>query len=163
MSKRNKKSNRPKTPTPNYEIFVYIEGGTTFCYPVKNMKSAREHASEIVRTGYRRTEESGFMTHYPPHSVIKVKVVSKNADVKDKPKEKGDIIVSTYLKGDMNVIESKVSSHEDAREKTHNIVLNGLFDIEEDGTATHYPPHRILKVTVDKGVKTKYHDTVSGT
>lgn len=57
-----------------HTIEIYLDTGTKFSYEVGGGEdSAREHASEIVRTGYRSatTEQ---LTWWPPHRIRKVKV-----------------------------------------------------------------------------------------
>ena len=56
------------------KIKVYIDNGLVYSYDVDSQESAREHASAIVLTGYRHVAEGSF-THYPPHRLIKVKVI----------------------------------------------------------------------------------------
>lgn len=51
---------------------------------------------------------------------------------------------------------------EQAREHVHAIVMTGYRRCV-NGTLTHYPPHRILKVKAMGNQRTEYVDTVSGT
>jgi hypothetical protein len=56
-------------------ISVYLDDGRVFDYNVPTIEKAREHASAIVKGGYRSvTAGSGVMEHYPPHRILKVKV-----------------------------------------------------------------------------------------
>lgn len=63
------------------EIQVYIDDGRVFKYNVSNESKAREHSSAIVATGYRHNPENpegeDYFEHYPPHRIMKVKVVGK--------------------------------------------------------------------------------------
>lgn len=61
---------------PKIEIFVYLDDGVVFSYEVATTTSAREHASAIVKDGYRsvQKDQPDVLTHYPPHRILKVKV-----------------------------------------------------------------------------------------
>ena len=56
-------------------ILTYVEGGMVYEYEVDSAEKAREHASEIIRTGYRHNDGAGYFVHWPPHRIIKVKVI----------------------------------------------------------------------------------------
>lgn len=62
---------------PETWIRVYMDDGRVFTYQVPNQGKAREHASAIVATGYRHVDKKDpfTMEHYPPHRIVKVKVV----------------------------------------------------------------------------------------
>ncbi len=57
------------------KVQVYLDDGRIFEYEVDTMAKAREHTSAIIKTGYRHNPGSGYMEHYPPHRLLKVKVV----------------------------------------------------------------------------------------
>lgn len=158
MSNKDKSKN---ATNDSLTISVYIEGGNVFNYDVKDLDAGKEHASEIIRTGYRHTTKKGSMTHYPPHRVIKVKIVGATPKKKDSIND-DDITVSIHIEGNI-VITEKAESNVEAREMTNDFVRVGVMKIDDDGTMTHIPPHRIIKMVVDKGVTTKYFDDVSGT
>ena len=52
-------------------VSVYLEFGVVRSYKVKSPAKAREHASAIIKTGYRYVED-GMLTHIPPHKIDKV-------------------------------------------------------------------------------------------
>lgn len=52
-------------------IRVYLDSGVVRSYEVDGPSKAREHVSEIIKTGYRYVED-GMMTHVPPHKINKV-------------------------------------------------------------------------------------------
>ena len=54
-------------------ISVYMDDGRVFEYQVTDSAKAREHASAIVRSGYRHNDGAGLFEHYPPHRILKVK------------------------------------------------------------------------------------------
>lgn len=54
------------------KIKVYMDDGRVFEYEA-DQDGAREHASEILRGGYRR-QVDGTTTFYPVHRIRKVKV-----------------------------------------------------------------------------------------
>lgn len=58
--------------TDKITIATYLDNGVVYEYDVSTPESAREHAAAIVATGYRHCAD-GFLTHYPPHRVSKVK------------------------------------------------------------------------------------------
>lgn len=52
-------------------VSVYLEFGVVRSYTVKSPAKAREHASAIIKTGYRYVED-GMLIHIPPHKIDKV-------------------------------------------------------------------------------------------
>lgn len=56
-------------------VRVYLDNGVCFEYDVIGPHKAREHASAIVFGGYRHNNGTGEFEHYPPHRILKVKVV----------------------------------------------------------------------------------------
>lgn len=56
------------------KIMTYLDDGRVFVYEVDDEHKAREHASAIVRGGYRHNDGKEF-EHYPPHRIVKVKVM----------------------------------------------------------------------------------------
>lgn len=58
----------------DYKISVYMDDGRVFEYSVANPDKGREHAAAIIATGYRHTDGDD-LEWYPPHKVVKVKVV----------------------------------------------------------------------------------------
>lgn len=65
----------------DYNINVYIDDGRVFLYQVKTESSAREHASDIVTSGYRSVTD-GCFTYYPSHRILKVKVTGGTISTK---------------------------------------------------------------------------------
>ncbi len=61
-------------------ISVYIDDGRVFFYDVVHAEKAREHASEILRSGYRHMWKEGEMEWYPVHRIRKVKIESAGMD-----------------------------------------------------------------------------------
>lgn len=63
------------------EIQVYLDDGRVFKYEVANENKAREHAAAIIATGYRHNpadpEGEDYFECYPPHRIMKVKVIGK--------------------------------------------------------------------------------------
>lgn len=57
-------------------IKTYIDNGLVYKYSVSTAESAREHSAAIVIGGYRHVGEGEF-THFPPHRILKVKVVGE--------------------------------------------------------------------------------------
>ncbi len=57
------------------KVSVYMDDGRVFEYSVASPGKGREHASKIIKTGYRHTPvgENG-LEWYPPHRIDKVKV-----------------------------------------------------------------------------------------
>lgn len=67
-----------KTP-----VQVYMDDGRVFQYTVDSPSKGREHASAIVKTGYRHTEMgSTDLEWYPPHRIVKVKVINGGESTK---------------------------------------------------------------------------------
>lgn len=60
-----------------YTIRVYLDNGVCFEYKVESSHKAREHAAAIVATGYRHNDGEGEFEHYPPHRIMKVKIIGK--------------------------------------------------------------------------------------
>ncbi len=57
------------------KISVYLDDGRVFEYSVSSPGRGREHASSIIKTGYRHTAiGDDALEWYPPHRIIKVKV-----------------------------------------------------------------------------------------
>ncbi len=57
------------------KISVYLDDGRVFEYDVATAEKGREHASKIIRYGYRHTpEETDELEWYPPARIDKVKV-----------------------------------------------------------------------------------------
>ena len=56
-----------------YKIRVYIDDGRVFVYEVIHEESVREHASAIIKDGYRHNDGKIF-EHYPPWRILKVKI-----------------------------------------------------------------------------------------
>jgi hypothetical protein len=54
------------------EIMVYLDDGRIFKYEVDSPSKVREHASAIIKGGYRHNDGEIF-EHYPPHRILKVK------------------------------------------------------------------------------------------
>jgi hypothetical protein len=56
-------------------VEVYLDDGRVFSYRVASPDKGREHASAIIKGGYRSTPRgSSDLEWYPPHRIIKVKV-----------------------------------------------------------------------------------------
>ena len=55
-------------------IQIYLDNGVVFEYTVADAVKAREHSAAIVAGGYRHNDGTTF-EHYPPHRILKVKVV----------------------------------------------------------------------------------------
>lgn len=55
-----------------YTILVYLDDGRVFSYQVSTEEKVREHASAIVKGGYRHNDGEIF-EHYPSHRILKVK------------------------------------------------------------------------------------------
>lgn len=58
------------------KIAVYIDNGNVFEYDVDSPEKAREHASAIAATGYRRVS-AGVFEHFPQHRVLKIKATGE--------------------------------------------------------------------------------------
>jgi hypothetical protein len=57
------------------KISVYLDDGRVFDYEAADPMKGREHASAIIKTGYRHTpKECEDLEWYPPHRIVKVKV-----------------------------------------------------------------------------------------
>lgn len=69
--------------------------------------------------------------------------------------------LSIYL-DDGRIFSYEVSGEDKAREHSHAIAQTG-YRHNNGLVFEHYPPHRILKITTDGPVKTKYKDTSRGT
>jgi len=54
------------------KVQVYLDDGRVFEYEVENEEKVREHASAIVKGGYRHNDGKVF-EHYGPHRILKVK------------------------------------------------------------------------------------------
>lgn len=61
---------------PKITIQVYLKNGQVREYDVDTQAAAREHAYEIIQTGYRAVDEADpcTLTHWPPHEIKKVKI-----------------------------------------------------------------------------------------
>jgi len=59
-----------------FTVEVYLDDGRVFSYEVKSEEKVREHASAIIKTGYRHNDGEIF-EHYPPHRILKVKCDAK--------------------------------------------------------------------------------------
>ena len=57
------------------KVQTYLDDGRVFEYSVADEGKGREHASAIVAGGYRHNPGSGYLEHYPPHRILKVKLV----------------------------------------------------------------------------------------
>jgi predicted SnoaL-like aldol condensation-catalyzing enzyme len=58
--------------TKNFKVQTYLDDGRVFEYEVNSEEKVREHASAIVKDGYRHNDGKIF-EHYPPHRILKVK------------------------------------------------------------------------------------------
>lgn len=68
------------SPKPTTEVSVYLDSGVVYFYSVSDRIKGREHAAAIIRTGYRHTPEgSDDLEWFPPHRIVKVKVVGGGA------------------------------------------------------------------------------------
>lgn len=57
------------------KVSVYLDSGIVFEYDVDSAAKGREHASAIIKTGYRHTlQDSEDLEWFPPHRIDKVKV-----------------------------------------------------------------------------------------
>lgn len=63
-------------PSDRVKVSVYLENGTVRFYYVKDVAQARDHASAIVRSGYRAVHKDVLneLTWWPPHKIEKVKI-----------------------------------------------------------------------------------------
>lgn len=56
-------------------LSIYMDDGNVWEYEVANLAKAREHASAIIKTGYRHTpEDSEDLEWFPPHRIVKIKI-----------------------------------------------------------------------------------------
>ena len=76
-------------------------------------------------------------------------------------KEDTTATISVYL-FDGTVFEYETDCPHKAREHTQAIVLKGYRSVDANGLMTHWPPHKIDKVTAT-GQNTKYPDRIRGT
>jgi hypothetical protein len=60
-------------------IYVYVDNGNTYQYPVDTVAQAREHAAAIIKDGYFHTRKN-VLEIYPPHRILKVKVFGPGVD-----------------------------------------------------------------------------------
>lgn len=58
----------------NTKVSVYLDDGRVFEYFVADPMKGREHASAIIKTGYRHSAGED-LEWYPPHRIEKVKIV----------------------------------------------------------------------------------------
>lgn len=68
-------------------VSIYLDDGRVFEYEVDSPGSGREHASSIIKTGYRSTPQgTDQLEWYPPHRIVKVKVsgAGESSAYKDK-------------------------------------------------------------------------------
>lgn len=70
--------------------------------------------------------------------------------------------VEVYL-DDGRVAFYEVDSEEKAREHIGAIIKGGWRSSNQDGSFEWYPPHRIVKCKVQKGLNTKYPTQYRGT
>lgn len=59
------------------KIEVYVDDGNVYSYQVPDEWKGREHASAIIKTGYRSTSEKDqlVLNWFPPHRILKVKLI----------------------------------------------------------------------------------------
>lgn len=57
------------------KISVYLDTGVVYEYEVESAIKGREHAYEIISSGYRHTTNSNDLEWFPPHRIKKVKVI----------------------------------------------------------------------------------------
>lgn len=57
-------------------VKIYIDTGVVYEYQVNNEASAREHADNIVKNGYRSCSGTE-ITVWPPHRISKVKIIGE--------------------------------------------------------------------------------------
>jgi len=73
-------------------ISVYLDTGVVCEYDVDDEIKAREHASAIIKDGYRSTSEnSDDLEWYPPHRIVKIKIQGAGGEKLQRQK-KGYII-----------------------------------------------------------------------
>jgi len=63
---------RPTVKSNKRVIEIYLDNGVIFSYEVDSPEKVREHASAIIKTGYRHNDGLIF-EHYPPHRILKIK------------------------------------------------------------------------------------------
>ncbi len=69
------------------QISVYLDDGRVFEYEVDSSSKGREHASKIISTGYRSTNENNdHLEWYPPHRIDKVRVCGAGESTRYKDK-----------------------------------------------------------------------------
>jgi hypothetical protein len=57
------------------KVSIYLDNGVVYVYEVADPIKGREHASAIIKTGYRHTPtDSTDLEWFPPHRIDKVKV-----------------------------------------------------------------------------------------
>lgn len=56
-------------------VEVYLDDGRVAYYEVASADKAREHIGAIIKTGWRCSTEDGVFEWYPPHRIVKCKVV----------------------------------------------------------------------------------------
>lgn len=66
----------------DWKLEVYLDDGRVFSYDLPSSTKVREHASAIIKDGYRHNDGQTF-EHYPPHRILKV----KSADIGTKYKD----------------------------------------------------------------------------
>lgn len=64
-------------------IQTYLDDGRVFEYKVESEAKGREHAHAIAVGGYR-TVSKNVLEHYPPHRILKVKVLGASTKYPDK-------------------------------------------------------------------------------
>lgn len=66
------------------QVSVYLDDGRVFDYEVADPMNGREHASAIIKAGYRHSQGID-LEWYPPHRILKVKVIggSESSKYKD--------------------------------------------------------------------------------
>ena len=67
------------------KVYVYLDCGIVCEYDVDNPMKGREHAAAIITTGYRSTTGNGDLEWFPPHRILKVKVMggAESSNYKD--------------------------------------------------------------------------------
>lgn len=57
------------------KVSIYLDDGRIHSYEVADSDKAREHATGIVKGGWRfNPDGEDWFEHYPPHRILKVKV-----------------------------------------------------------------------------------------
>lgn len=60
--------------TKTFPVEIYMDDGRVFSYEVETADKVREHASAIIATGYRHSDEkTGLWEWYPPYRILKIK------------------------------------------------------------------------------------------